>query len=154
MKLKRILFSLTMVLAAGVAVAQNTIPPNISGTNSEHRREMFEVGMLRFNPQNNAMTALSGGAQAGTPLNMGYNRFTTIAAGSDSAQLPTVNGAVMVIVTNAHASNALAVFPQTGGIINAASANTAFSVTAGKTAIFIQAVDTSGGTIWYAILTA
>jgi hypothetical protein len=109
--------------------------------------------MLRLG-SNTAMAALAGGAQAGTALNLGYNRFTTVATTADSAQLPALSGSVIVIVTNAHASNAVAVFPQTGGIINALSANAAFSVAAGKTAIFIQAIDTSGATIWYAVLTA
>lgn len=57
----------------------------------------------------------------------------------------------MIIVTNAAASNSMNVYPPTGGTINAGSANAAFALAAGKTAIFIQAVD--GGT-WYAILTA
>jgi hypothetical protein len=154
MKLKRILLGLAALLISGAVLAQTVLPPFITGTNSEHRREIFEIGMLRVPILNNALTALVGGAQAGTALNLGYNRFTTVTSGNDSAQLPALTGGVVVVVTNAAASNTLAVFPQTGGIINAGSANAAFSVAAGKTAIFIQAVDTSGATIWYALLTA
>jgi hypothetical protein len=153
MKMKRILFGLLAVAISSIALAQNILPPYISGANTEHRREVFEVGFLRLPMQNNGLTALAGGAQAGTALNLGYNRFTTVATGADSAQLPTLGGSIAVVVTNATA-NALAVFPQTGGIINALAPNAAFSIAAGKTAIFIQAVDTSGATVWYAILTA
>lgn len=153
MKLKRILLGLLVLAISGTALAQTTLPPYITGTSTEWRQSIFEVGMLRM-ARNTAMTALAGGAQAGTALNLGYNRFTVVATAGDSAQLPAVSGGVMIVVTNADASDSMNVFPQTGGIINAAAANAAFAVAAGKTAIFIQAIDTSGATIWYAILTA
>lgn len=154
MRIKRFLFALAALSISAVAFAQTVLPPFLTGTNSEHRREIFEIGMLRLPIANNALTALVGGAQAGTALNLGYNRFTVVTSGNDSAQLPAISGAAVVIVTNADSADALAVFPQTGGIINALSANAAFSVAAGKTAIFIQAVDTSGATFWYALLSA
>lgn len=155
MNLKRILLGIALLASVvGGALAQNVLPPYLTGTNFEHRREMFDIGMLRLPNLNNALTALVGGAQAGTTLTLGYNRFTTVTSGNDSAQLPAVSGVAVIFVTNAAAANTLAVFPQTGGIINAASANAAFSVAAGKTAIFMQAVDTFGATVWYAILTA
>lgn len=155
MKLKRILLlGLAALAISGAALAQNVLPPFITGADTSYNRSIFSIGMLRLPNLNNALTALVGGAQAGTALNLGYNRFTTVTSGSDSAQLPAVGGAVVIVVTNAAASNALAVFPQTGGIINALSANASFSVAAGKTVIFIQAVDTSGATVWYALLTA
>lgn len=153
MKLRNILLLGLACLISGVALAQTTLPPFISGTDNTFSRSVFEVGFLRI-VRNQTLTALAGGAQAGTTLNVGYNRFTTVASGNDSAQLPALSGGVMVVVTNAAAANALAVFPQTGGIINALSANAAFSVAAGKTVIFFQAIDTSGATIWYAVLTA
>lgn len=154
MKLKRILFAILALSVSAAALAQTVLPPFLTGTNSEHRREIFEIGMLRLPIANNALTALVGGAQAGTALSLGYNRFTVVTSGNDSAQLPAISGAAVVIVTNADSADALAVFPQTGGIINALSANASFSVAAGKTVIFIQAVDTSGATIWHALLTA
>jgi hypothetical protein len=153
MRLKRLLLGLLAVCISGAALAQTVLLPTLRGTYSEHQSDISYFGMLRLG-SNTAMAALAGGAQAGTALNLGYNRFTTVATTADSAQLPALSGSVIVIVTNAHASNAVAVFPQTGGIINALSANAAFSVAAGKTAIFIQAIDTSGATIWYAVLTA
>lgn len=150
MKLRNIVALAFSLLLAAPALAQNTLPPTLSGTNSEHRKEMFEAGMFRLNPLNAALTALSGGAQSGaTPLNMGFNRFTTVAASGDSAILPTVDGAVQVVVVNA-SSNPMNVYPPTGGTINALSANTAFSLAAGKTIIFFQAA--SG--VWYGNLSA
>lgn len=153
MKLKRILLGLLALVISGAALAQTTVPPFITGLDSANRQSIFEVGMLRM-ARNTAMTALAGGAQAGTALNLGYNRFTVVVTAGDSAQLPAVSGGVMIVVTNADASDSMNIFPQTGGIINAAAANAAFAVAAGKTAIFFQAIDTSGATIWYAVLTA
>lgn len=154
MKLKHILLGFAAMVLSGVALAQTTLPPYLTGINTENRRMIFEVGMLRHAGLNTALTALAGGAQAGTALNLGYNRFTVVATAGDSAQLPALSGVVMVIVTNADAADSMNVFPQTGGIINAGAANAAFAVAAGKTAIFFQAIDTSGATIWHAILTA
>lgn len=154
MKLKRILLGLAAMAFSGAALAQNVLPPFIAGADTEHNRQIFSIGMLRLPIVNNALTALAGGAQAGTALNLGYNRFTVVVTAGDSAQLPAVSGGVVVIVTNADAADSMNVFPQTGGIINAGAANAAFAVAAGKTAIFIQAVDTSGATVWYALLTA
>lgn len=153
MNLKRIHLILAAIVLSGAALAQNVLPPYLTGTNSEHRREVFEVGMMRLPAINNALTALAGGAQAGTPLNLGFNRFTTVASAGDSAQLPVISGAVLIYVVNATATS-MNVFPPTGGSINALSANTGFAVAAGKSAVFMQAVDTSGATIWYVNLTA
>lgn len=97
------------------------------------------------------LTALAGGAQAGTSLaNYAINRFTTVASAADSAQLPPAVAGRMRVVINAAASNAMAVFGQTGDVINAIAANSAFSVAANKTAIFFCAV---AGT-WNSVLTA
>lgn len=149
MRLKRIFFGFLLALVGGVAIAQTVLPPFISGTESTWQRSIFHIGFLRLT-RNETLTALAGGAQAGTALNLGYNRITTVASGNDSVQLPLLSGGVMVVVTNAAAANALAVFPQTGQTINALSANASFSVTAGKTAIFFQGLDGA----WYAVLTA
>jgi uncharacterized protein (DUF2126 family) len=84
------------------------------------------------------LTALVGGAQAGTALTVGINRFTTVASAADSAQLPASVAGTVVI--NAAAANSMNVFPQTGDIINALAANAAFAVAANKTATFYCAV--------------
>lgn len=97
------------------------------------------------------LTALAGGAQAGTSLaNYSINQFTTVASSGDSAQLPAAVAGRRRTVINAAAANAMNVFPQTGEFINALSVNTAFSVSANKAAIFFCAV---AGT-WNSVLTA
>jgi len=153
MNLKRAFLAILAVTLSGVALAQTIVPPYINGKDDSGKNQIVEVGMLALN-RNTALTALAGGAQAGTALTLGYNRFTVVATAADSAQLPAVGGGAVVVVTNADASDSMNVFPQTGGIINAGSPNAAFAVAAGKTAIFFQAIDTSGATIWYAVLTA
>ena len=81
------------------------------------------------------LTALAGGAQAGTPIAASMARFTTIVTTGDSAQLPAGVSGRDITVTNATA-NSLNVFGQTGDVINALSANAAFAVAAGKTCSF------------------
>lgn len=98
----------------------------------------------------NGLTALAGGAQAGTALTRQINRVTTVASGADSVQLPAATAGRVVTVINAAAANAMAVFPQTGEIINALAANASISVAANKTINFYCAV---AGT-WNSLLTA
>ena len=98
----------------------------------------------------NAIIALAGGAQAGTALTAEVNRVTTVAVAADSVQLPISVAGHRVYVINAAAANAVAVFGQTGDVINALAANTALSVAANKTVCFVCAV---AGT-WNSIVTA
>lgn len=82
------------------------------------------------------LTALAGGGQAGaTGINAQNARFTTVATAADSAMLPLSTPGLILTVTNASA-NSMNVFPRTGDIINALSANAAFAVAAGKTCTF------------------
>ena len=98
----------------------------------------------------NGLTALAGGAQAGTALTREINRVTTVATAADSVQLPAATAGRVVTVINAAAANAMAVFPQTGEVINALAANASISVAANKTIMFFCAV---AGT-WNSLLTA
>lgn len=145
---KRIALAVFALCLSAGAFAQ-VLAPFITGTNSEHRREIFEVGMYRLNQTNNTLTALVGGAQAGTQLNLGFNRFTTVTSVGDSAQLPVLPGANIIFVVNA-TTNSMNIFPQTGGTINALSANAAFALAAGKAVIFIEGADGN----WYGNLSA
>ena len=97
-------------------------------------------------------TGLSGAgtssqANATPLLTTTFAVFSTVAANS-GALLPSAAGAGAVYVFN-NGANALLVYPATGESINASSANTAFSVTNGKSAIFYPA-----GNRWMAILSA
>lgn len=120
------------------------------GVNSQFQDQQLKAHYFDFSATD-GLTALAGGAQAGTSVaNYQINRFTTVASANDSAQLPPAKAGRCRIVINAAAANALAVFPATGEAINAIAADSAFSVAANKTAIFFCAVD---GT-WNSVLTA
>lgn len=97
------------------------------------------------------VTALAGGGQSGATLitNM-TTRVTTVATAADSILLPAASPGLFLIVINAAAANAMAVFPQSGEKINALSANTALSIAANKVVIFVG----SGSGQWHSILTA
>ncbi len=138
-----------LTLIAGAAIAQQVLPPMITGTDNSKRQQIVEVGFLKLNDGNVALTALAGGAAAGTTLNVGLNRFTTVATAGDSAQLPTLTGGIVVFVINS-TTNSMNVFPNTGGTINALSVNAAFALAAGKSVMFIQA---SNGA-WFANLSS
>lgn len=121
-----------------------------TGNNNLNKDMAFFCHFLDLSATN-GLTALAGGAQAGTSLaNFAINRFTTVASSADSAQLPAAVAGRMRVVINAAAANAMAVFPQSGEAINAIAADSAFSVAANKTAIFFCAI---AGT-WNSVLTA
>lgn len=73
--------------------------------------------------------------------------FGTVGSGT-GARLPSATGSSPYAVFN-NGANALAVYPATGETINASSANTSFSVTNGKGAIFFP-----HGNKWIANLSA
>jgi hypothetical protein len=98
----------------------------------------------------NGITAFAGGGQANARLlTRTINRVTTVATIADSVKLPPATAGMRVVVINAGA-NSMNVFPSTGGIINALSANAAFAMAANKTAEFVCAL---AGT-WNVNLTA
>lgn len=90
-----------------------------------------------------SMTALAGGAQAGTALVSEYNEFTTVATAADSAQLPVGVLGKKVIVKNS-AAKSMAVFGQTGAAIDGAASNAAFAVQPGQEVIF----EAISATVW------
>lgn len=83
-----------------------------------------------------------------TAITKQTNEFTTVAA-SSGARLPSPEQGEFIFVANAGA-NALSVYPNTGHSINALAANAAFSLAAGKNALFWAATATK----WYVILSA
>lgn len=163
MSIKRFLLSLAalVLVAAGSAYAVQ-----ITGTNSEMRRSIVRVGMVRLSVTD-TITAFAGGGQtSAVQLDSAYNRVTTVASANDSVKLPScVNGAtntgtgtaalpsgntvgVTIWVTNAAASNSMNLYPATGDAINALSANSAYAMAANKTSAFV--CGTAG--IWYSLL--
>lgn len=142
MNFKRLAYGLLALCLSGAAIAQTTLPPNITGTSEPNRNMIDHVGILRL-ARNTALTATAAGTiTTSQTLTYGYNHFTTVASAGDAAKLPTLTGSVMIIVTNNAATNAMNVFPDSAtSTINAISAGGAFSLAAGRTAIFIQSTD-------------
>ena len=115
------------------------------------------IGSQTVQSATDNLTAKAGGLQPGaTPLLGAYNRVVTVVSSGDSVLLPASMSGLDVVVINAHATNAINVFPQTtdnagaGGKINALAANSAFSVAATKTCTFYCC--TAGQ--WHTMLTA
>lgn len=81
-------------------------------------------------------------------ITAGVSAFATVAAGT-GAKLPAGVAGVQALVVNGGA-NALLVYPATGGQIDALGANVAFSVGAGKAALFVPV----SATQWYSLLGA
>lgn len=98
----------------------------------------------------NASGLTAAGTTQGTALAITNqtNEFTTVAAGTGGI-LPSPEQGEFIFVANAGA-NALNVYPATGHSINPLAANTAFSLAAGKNALFWAASSTK----WYANLSA
>ena len=144
--MKRILSALVAIaLSAGLAWGITA-----TGTNSQYQNSNFKVGFLQMSALN-AVTAFAGGGQtSAVQIADGITRVTTVASAADSVKLPLAKAGTIVLVINAAAANAVAIFPATGDVINALSANASISVAANKTIYFVCAVD---GT-WNSILTA
>jgi hypothetical protein len=114
------------------------------------------VGAISFGSANiyksaTTLTALAGGAQAGTALSSEFNDFTVVATALDSAQLPTpVLGTKRIVRNSATSKLPMVVFGQTGASINTGAANAGFLVGYGETvtfrAISATAWKTDGGT--------
>lgn len=74
----------------------------------------------------NNLTATGSSQATAVTLGADFNRFTTVAA-STGCIIPPLNPGDTIQVFNAGA-NALSLYPPSGGIINALSANAAYSI--------------------------
>jgi len=101
---------------------------------------------------NGPLTAFAGGGQTNAVALVAskMNRVTVVGTAADSVKLPqaTVLGRELIVINSG--ANSVNVFPFLGDSINALSANAAFAVAAGKTAVFYSPV----ANIWYALLSA
>lgn len=95
------------------------------------------------------------GSTQGTAYAVAYdnNCFTTVAAGTGAILPASPIPGDEVFIANLGA-NALTVYPGSGDIINALSANAGFSVAAGKSCLFINIGQSSGNDIWLTQLSA
>lgn len=97
------------------------------------------------------ITAFAGGGQGSAVLITAmFARITTVGTAADSVKLPIAQPGMELTVVNAAAANSMNIFPATGEIINALSANTAIACAANKVMKFIA----SGRGQWHSILTA
>ena len=121
----------------------------MSATGVADSNPLFET--LRFAVQD-GVTALAGGGQSQNPLlgNFTGHRVKTVASGNDSVTLPKAQAGLIKALANAAASNSMNVYPFKGDSINALGVNNAFSMAAGKVALFICLADGQ----WHSILTA
>lgn len=111
----------------------------------------FPLAFPAISTVTEGITATPGGTQAaGVQLVSRYNRVSVCATGGDSVVLPPYLVDLSIYVSNDGAA-ALNVFPYTGQAVNAAAVNTAFSVAAGKTAVF---VGSGTGGKWAALVSA
>ena len=99
----------------------------------------------------NAITASATQTQAaGTVLTSKINRVVTVASANNAVTLPAATAGKEVVVINAHASNAIGVFPASGDKINALSTDAVYALAATKTVMLFCAVAGQ----WNTILTA
>jgi hypothetical protein len=97
-------------------------------------------GSLNLHKRTNAITAFAGGGQSSaTALTSNINSITTCATAGDSVKLPTATAGSIVQVSNLGVAYA-DVFPASGDLIDALSANTAIHLPAGGSLIFTCAV--------------
>ena len=153
---KRIFAAIIAIVAAGTVAFAVTV----TGQFTQTQNQVVKGAYFRMSTHV-GLTALAGGAQAGTALDAGYNVVTTVASGNDSVQLPECRSqaeglgglgstdGLLVIVTNAAAANSMNVYPQTDDAINALGANAAYAMAANKTAAFVCNGTTE---TWYSIL--
>lgn len=145
--LKRFLAGMLAVLMTGVLA----YGASITGTDSEHRFQIFWMGIPRITRDESITATASGTITTAYQITAGLNYVTTVASGGDAVKLPittgptlgggTTGGGLQIVIINAGA-NALNVFPfQAADTINAGSGGAAYSLAAGKTATFFVGID-------------
>ena len=95
-------------------------------------------GALRdFTTFTGGITAAVASTQAGgVPIQSAFNRVATVANAGDSVTLPVAVPGASLVITNGSATS-MDVFPAVDGIINALSADAAFAMAGGVTAMFV-----------------
>lgn len=100
-------------------------------------------GAINIEKAATSLTALAGGAQAGTAITSQYVNFTTVATALDSAQLPVAVLGKKIQVRNS-ATKPMAVFGQTGDSIDDGAVNASIIIPPNETVIF----EAISGTAW------
>jgi hypothetical protein len=93
-----------------------------------------------------AAISAAGTTQGGaTALVSNINNVTVVATGATGVRLPTAVAGMRILVRNSDSADTLSIYPATGGTINALSANSAYTLTAGSTIEFVATTTTQ----WY-----
>lgn len=140
-----IAIALSAILAVGMAYAT---PLTITGTNSEHRQEIFQVGIPRISRDESITATASGTISTSYQLTAGINYVTTVTTIGDSVKLPSTTGAgvpsgggLQIVIINGSA-NSMGVFPFAAtDTINAGGAGAVYALAGGKTATFFVGID-------------
>jgi uncharacterized membrane protein len=109
-----------------------------------------KTGTITYLPASvsvNAVTASTASDNTGLLLSYRNYRVTTSASSGDSLVLPASRAGYTMHIVNAAGANAIDVFPLSGEYINALNVDTAISVAANKTMIFICMVDGTWNTV-------
>lgn len=123
------------IIAAINAFATSITTAILSVTSTSSLAGAVTFGAINTYKGATGLTALAGGAQAGTAIAAEYNNFTTVATALDSAQLPVAALGKKVEVRNS-STKPMAVFGQTGASIDDGAVNTALIVAPNSTVIF------------------
>ena len=111
----------------------------------------YTGGFQTLSAKDSIVAKAGGGQASATLITSMLNRVVTVASAADSVLLPPSAAGMSITITNAHASNAVAVFPNGAtDVINAIAAQTAFSLAATKSAEFV--CHTAGQ--WHTLLSA
>lgn len=128
-------------LAAAVLATTSNLSQTFAGLTTFSANVTFSSSILRSTQTGISAAGTTQGTA--TALTKDFNVVSTVAA-SSGVVLPTAAAGAQVTVKNAGA-NALAVYPASGGTIDALAANAAFSIPVGETRTF----GGSSATQWY-----
>lgn len=147
MNIRRALLAFLAVMMSGLAFAQTSLPPFLSGVEEQWRQSIFHMGMLRLS-RNETVTATAGGTLANSVvLNRAINIVTTVATTNDSVTLPALTGSVQLTIVN-NGANTMRVFPDAStSQIDTAGAGTAKTLAANKMMIVTKGADG----LWYSV---
>lgn len=134
-KICEIIDQVNDLIDGSISTTNLTLAGTLSVATTSTLTGAVTFGAINTYKGDTGLTALAGGAQAGTALAAEYNNFTTVATALDSAQLPVAVLGKRVTVRNS-ATKPMAVFGQTGVTIDDGAANDPIVIAPNQTVIF------------------
>jgi hypothetical protein len=147
MKLKRLVLLAAALLFSGLAIAQTTLPPFITGIDELDRSQIDHIGIVRL-ARNETLTATAGGTLANSAvLNRGMNIATTVVTTNDSFTLPLLTGSIQISIVN-NGAQVLKVWPDAStGQIDTAGAGVGKTLAVNKMMVLTKGADG----LWYSL---